>query len=94
MPAIVDAVLKAIVGIGDEAGDLVPAPTELDQVNDFLEGVHDYASSVDGLAPGELELADPVSGSDVAEVSGFGRELEDFSGDHDDESKDDSIDLH
>ena len=92
-PAIVNAVLEAIVGIGNEACNLVTAPTELDQLDDFLEGVHGMAYRAAGWASGELELADPVSGSDIAVVPALGRELEDSSGGHDDESNDDSIEL-
>ena len=93
-PSIVDAVLKAIVGIGDEASDLVTAPTELDQLDDFLEGVHGMASGAAGWASGELELGGTVSGSDIGVVLVLGRELEDSSGGYDDESKDDLVDLH
>ena len=38
------------------------------------------ASSANGWASGELELAGTVPGFDIVEVSAFGRKLEDFSG--------------
>ena len=90
-PAIVNAVLEAIVGIGNEACNLVTAPTELDQLDDFLEGVHGMASRAAGWASGELELGGTVSGSDIGLVLALGRKLEDSSGGHDDESNDDLI---
>ena len=52
------------------------------------------ASGAAGWASGELELGGTVSGSDIGVVLVLGRELEDSSGGHDDESKDDSVDLH
>ena len=52
------------------------------------------ASGAAGWAAGELELGGTVSGSDIGVVLVLGRELEDSSGGHDDESKDHSIDLH
>ena len=51
------------------------------------------ASGAAGWASGELELGGTVSGSDIVVVFALGHKLEDSSGGHDDESKDDSIEL-